>query len=507
MSWKKKKAKELQIEELGKNLNKLKNEVVRLTERLPPYYITQENTAAENTRQNVAENIKIQKNTNLVISYMNTDVINVIIPMIKSIFPKTDVSDAMAIERSKNLPPTAELELRDLPKSGGAMAPQGTTGLHVETDQNSSTSSGFATGFQVGKCDANSLSLNSDDAIDDMIEEWSENQVLVVQGENNETDVSNENTNHVPQTSIGEGIVASNHVNSGAATGTEVISTDTHLQNSDASSVTSNDHPVVQDGDNVPLQDSIRVTDQIEASLDESDGNSYTNDTLNTTNSTTEGSEFAAYDREERKEVKLNNALSDSLMMICPSFPYDSWRLRAAIFDKIKAVIGYWNTNTLFGKVKKFSLCRKRSSSNLFHIFIEPHQGTLQSLTELLRYHQNQLTEYCLVFRSNLGQITRLKKKIIGKISKKLQEDIGPKAACIQRFTQQANLFVQQSEETEIKKINYKEVINTYGNFLTTGFIKEIYKDIKFMHGRKLKNAEKRKMLEVNLLLTYPYNQ
>ena len=61
MSWKKKKAKELQIEELGKNLNKLKNEVVRLTERLPPYYITQENTAAENTRQMLQKILKFRK--------------------------------------------------------------------------------------------------------------------------------------------------------------------------------------------------------------------------------------------------------------------------------------------------------------------------------------------------------------------------------------------------------------------------------------------------------------
>ena len=44
-------------------------------------------------------------------------------------------------------------------------------------------------------------------------------------------------------------IVASNHVSSRAATGPEVISTDTQLQNSNASSETSNELLVVQDGD------------------------------------------------------------------------------------------------------------------------------------------------------------------------------------------------------------------------------------------------------------------
>ena len=167
-------------------------------------------------------------------------------------------------------------------------------------------------------------------------------------------------------------------------------------------------------------------------------------------------------------------------------------RIQSSIFSdfpksEITRLLRKWTTDemakefeTSVATVKPIKVAQNES---LFLIVLKKKQA--KTFKDLLFKNRAFLIKSPILIRSDITYATRLKKSILGLISKRLRMEKGTeKAACQRRFHSRASLHCLETEEVgeRIAVYSYKEAITKYQNLLTKEEIEVAYGKLKHLN-------------------------
>ena len=165
----------------------------------------------------------------------------------------------------------------------------------------------------------------------------------------------------------------------------------------------------------------------------------------------------------EMTEVAFNTKYQNRILLkLDPGF-HANKSLKNRLINSLKVLSPGCNINELLNAVEEMSVFSKRDKNILL---LELRPSYRNDFLSFLKEHRTKESQF--KFISFIHHTTRLKKNVLGHISKKMCNEVKGRA-CVPRYSLRANLVIQESETGNRQWLSYKEVVTneSYMKYLT----------------------------------------
>ena len=191
---------------------------------------------------------------------------------------------------------------------------------------------------------------------------------------------------------------------------------------------------------------------------------------------------YVKHEEMEIEEVNLNKQNSKNVFFRISNTIMKSEYPKSEIARLLREWTNEDLSTTFLNSVAKIKPIKIEPTNSLFIIVLKKNQ--ISTFKDEVQKNRKLLIRSPILIRSDISEITRLKKSILGMISNRLRVDqsqVGKKASCQKRFDVKARLHYLAPGEEKPAIYSYKTAIEKFKNLLSEEEIKEAYKTLRRM--------------------------